>query len=110
VNVAADHVYSVGARLFIPEHSGSAYAAINVWAYAGVACTGTFLAAVTPAFVGPVNGWQAASAAIETTPATRSLLVRLVAIKPLAQPSLEVLFDDVLLRSDPTRKNPIRMW
>jgi hypothetical protein len=91
--------YAVGVRLFIPGRQGEGHAGVNVWAFANPDCTGTFLGASTPVFASAVDTWQVASSEIETSPATRSLFVRLVAIKPFSLAAFEVLFDDVALRS-----------
>ncbi len=110
VDVTGDQIYFVGARLFVPGRQGEAHASINLWAYADPGCQGTFLGATTPAFVNVVDSCQQVGAAVESSPATRSFLIRLTAIKLVTQTSLEVLFDDVVVRTDPQHLDPIRMW
>jgi hypothetical protein len=106
LEVAGNATYALGARLFIPGRQGAGYAAVNIWAYADPGCTGAFLDAISSAFVSEVDAWHFAQAEFETSPATRSLLVRLVAVKPFSQLSLEVLFDDIALRSAPGVLDP----
>jgi hypothetical protein len=101
LEVRGKTTYALGARLLIPGRQGQGYAAINIWAYADPGCTGAFLEATTTAFVSKTDVWQVSNAEMKTSPATRSLLVRLVAVKPFTAPALEVLFDEVAVRPDP---------
>ena len=92
--------YKIAAQLFIPSGQGDGHAGVNVFLYADPGCTGTFLHAYTPGFVSVADTWHVVTGEIETSPGTRSMLVRLVVSKPFALPEFEALFDNVLVRSE----------
>ena len=100
VEVVRLRKYTLAAQLLIPSRQGDGYAGINVFLYADPGCTGTFLHGYTPVLVDGPGVWHSVSGEIETSPGTRSMLVRLVASKPFAQPSFQVLFDNVLVHSE----------
>lgn len=89
--------FVVAARVFIPAGQGAGEGAINLWIFGGEACNGNFVSAVTPSSTTEVGSWQALTKRVMLPPGARSVLVRLGASKPQAQPKLDVLYDDVLL-------------
>jgi hypothetical protein len=46
-----------------------------------------------------VDAWRLSSGSAKAPAGTRSMAIRLVATKPYAQPPLEALFDNVLVRA-----------
>lgn len=90
--------FEVGARAFIEDGQGAGRAEINLLIFGQDDCGGTVLDGRTPAATETVGSWQVMTGTVKIPPASRSMAVRLVATKPLAQPSFEVLFDDVLVR------------
>jgi hypothetical protein len=89
--------YDVGARVFIKGGQGSGDAGINLLIFADDGCTGTYIGGQTVRTVADVDAWRVLEGEVAMPPAARSMYVRLVASKPLAQASLQVLFDDVLV-------------
>jgi hypothetical protein len=99
LDVDALRKYTLGAQIFIPDNQGVGYAGINVFLYSGRGCTRTLLHAYTPVKWGEVGLWDGVAGTIETSPATQSMLVRLVTSKPFSQASFKALFDNVLVRA-----------
>jgi len=90
--------FDVGARVFIKGGQGLGRAAIDLLIFAGDGCTGTVIEGQTvDDEVATVDSWQVIEGEVAIPAAARSMYVRLVAVKPLAQTSLDVLFDDVLV-------------
>ena len=90
--------FDVGARVFIKGGQGLGRAAIDLLFFAGDGCTGTVIEGQTvDDEVATVDSWQVIEGEVAIPAAARSMYVRLVAVKPLAQTSLDVLFDDVLV-------------
>jgi hypothetical protein len=90
--------YELGARAFIDPESGDGRAVINLLIYGNDGCTGTLLGSVTPAFLAEKGAWQVMHSAIKMPAGTRSVYLRLAVEKPLSEPPVEALFDDVLFR------------
>lgn len=95
---AGGEVYEIGARAQIPTGQAQGRATIMLAIFGNDDCQGTFLKSVTPALLAATGDWQVLRGSAKMPPATRSFYVRLAAEKPNAQPSLEVRFDDVLVR------------
>jgi len=93
-----NQTFEFGARALMKAGQGGGKAAINVLVFGQDACSGDVIQGITPSTVSVAGAWQVVSGAARMPPAARSMLVRLVASKPFAQSSLEVLFDDVLVR------------
>jgi hypothetical protein len=100
LDVDALRKYKVAALIFIPDGQGEGNAGINVFLYSGPGCTRTLLHAYTPVLRGEVGVWDGVAGTVETSPATQSMLVRLVASKPFSQTSFKASFDNVLVRPD----------
>lgn len=95
---AGGEVYEIGARAQIPAGQAQGRATIMLAIFGNDDCQGTFLKSATPALLAATGDWQVLRGSAKMPPATRSFYVRLAAEKPNAQPSLEVRFDDVLVR------------
>jgi hypothetical protein len=100
LDVDASRKHTLGAQIFIPDNQGQGYAGINVFLYSGRGCTRTLLHAYTPVLWGEVGLWDGIAGTVETSPATQSMLVRLVTSKPFSQASFKALFDNVLVRAN----------
>jgi hypothetical protein len=92
-----DDTYELAARVFIKPGQGSGSAAISLVFYGSDGCDGTVLDGKTAASVSAVDAWKTARGQVKMPAGTRSVWVRLVVAKPLAQSSFEALFDDVLV-------------
>jgi hypothetical protein len=90
--------YLLAARAFIPQGQGQGSAGLSIWFFGADDCADYLLPGSGLQLVNGTDQWLLVSGAFKSPPATRSIYVRLVTSKPFAQPSLEALFDDVLLR------------
>jgi hypothetical protein len=98
VSANGGETYEIGARAQIPGGQAEGRATINLAIFGNDACQGTFLTSTTPALLAATGDWHVLNGTAKMPPATRSFYLRLAAEKPNAQPSLEVHFDDVLVR------------
>jgi hypothetical protein len=90
--------FAVGARVFIKGGQGAGKAGVNLLIFSTDGCTGDgFITGKTIDTVADVDAWRVIEGEVAMPAASRSMYVRLVAEKPFAQASLEVLFDDVLV-------------
>lgn len=92
----SDDTFVVGARVLVPQGQAGGRGQLELAYFDNDGCTGTVLSSQTAAFSSQVGAWQALHKKVTAPPGTRSLLLRLAAVKPGMQPSLEVRFDDVL--------------
>jgi hypothetical protein len=95
IPVGPFQAYEVSARAFIPGGQGSGSAAINVWTFQDEGCKGTLLVSNMSSSTLDVNEWTLLSGRVSTPARSKSMLVRLVAIKPFRQKSLGVWFDAI---------------
>jgi hypothetical protein len=90
----------VAVQVYLPGGQGSGWAGFLLDDYFSADCSGSpvtlpFLSAQVTA----TDTWQVVSGTTTQTPiGVRSRAIRLVAVKPTAQPSLEARFDNVLVR------------
>jgi hypothetical protein len=98
VQVTGDFEYQVAARVLIPSGQGGGFGGINLFIFANDGCTGTFVTGLSPASTQETNAWTVVSAKFKMPTAARSMAVRLAATRPFAQPKLQVLFDDILVK------------
>ena len=98
IQVTGDYRYEVAARVMIPANQGGGFGGINLLIYANDGCTGTFVTGLSPATTQVTNAWTVVSAQFMMPTAARSMIVRLAATRPFAQPKLQVLFDDILVK------------
>ncbi|HYQ14415.1 MAG TPA: hypothetical protein VEQ58_01615 [Polyangiaceae bacterium] len=89
--------FDVGAKIFIKGGQGSGEAGVNLLFFANDDCDGTFIEGKTVGNVSDVDAWRTVEDVVAVPAASRSMFVRLMVVKPLAQTSFEVLFDDVLV-------------
>jgi hypothetical protein len=100
VPVAAGSSYEIAAHVLLPSGQGAGWAGFVLEEYFSPACAGT---PWPVPFVSPqvtaTDTWHTVAAATTQIPlGIASVGVRLVAVKPTAETSLEALFDDVLGR------------
>ncbi|HVU01054.1 MAG TPA: hypothetical protein VHE30_04850 [Polyangiaceae bacterium] len=95
IDVSADTTYLVGANVYIAPGQGAGSAAISTWVYDVPGCTGRSSLTGLSVLAGAVDAWTPTLGAIHTTFDAKSMLVRLVAVKPYKLNAFEVLFDDV---------------
>jgi hypothetical protein len=98
VQVTGDLEYEVAARVLIPAGQGAGFGGINLWIFANDGCQGTFVTALTSTTTAVTNVWTTVGSHFKMPTAARSMSLRLSSIRPFAQPKLQVLFDDVLLK------------
>jgi len=98
VQVTGDFQYEVAARVKIPAGQGGGFGGLNLLIYANDGCSGTFVTGLTPAMTQVTDTWTVVEGHFKMPTAARSMTVRLAATRPFAQPKLQVLFDDVLVK------------
>ncbi len=101
VEIVAESKYRVAARVFLPSGQGGGEAGLNLWFFANSGCSGTFLSAASPGTTALTNQWSVVGDQVYVPAGSRSVLLRLVAAKPVSQAKLDALFDDVLLQRIP---------
>jgi len=89
--------YDFAARVMLAAGETSGQAGVNVWLFDDDACQGNLVSGNTPISGGATGKWTVLSGKFWVPGNVHSMYVRLVAIKPFAQPSLKVLIDDVLV-------------
>ena len=89
--------YDVAARIMLATGQSAGEGGVNVWLFDDAACQGNVVTGETPIHGGLVGKWIALRGTVWIPGSAHSMYVRLVAIKPFAQPSLNVLVDDVLV-------------
>jgi hypothetical protein len=89
--------YDFAAQVRIDGALGGGKAGINVWFYGSDGCSDNFLQGTNASLKYDLDTWVVARGQLKSPAATRSMLVRLVAVKPNAQESFKVLFDNVLV-------------
>jgi hypothetical protein len=90
--------YSVAASTLIPSGQGEGSAGIAVWFFGSDGCAANSIGNITLQLLSETDVWSVAHGTFQAPGGTRSMHVRLVTAKPFAQPSLEALFDDILVR------------
>lgn len=96
VNEIGAFVFS--AHLFIPREQGGGSASLGALFFATENCSDAAIGAFMAPVLATVGEWVVSAADAQVPFGTRSISVRLLTIKPFRQKSLEVLFDDVLVR------------
>jgi hypothetical protein len=87
--------YEVSARAYIPSSQQSGSAGISVWIFEGADCKGSLLDATLSSSTFVKDAWTLVNGRVTAPARARSMLVRLIGMKPLRQTSLEVWFDAV---------------
>lgn len=98
LQVTGNLTYEVAARVKIPAGQGGGLGMINLLIFANDECKGTFVTGLTPAITQAIDTWTVIASEFKMPTAARSMIVRLAASKPLVQPKLQVLFDDILVK------------
>lgn len=94
----SDDELEVGARSFIPDGQAGGRAEVSLAIFTEDDCHGGFLDSLVPVQSSETGSWQALHGSVKMPAGTRSVLVRLAASKPGSQASLQVQFDDILIR------------
>ncbi|HEX2670354.1 MAG TPA: hypothetical protein VHM25_05750 [Polyangiaceae bacterium] len=89
--------YDFAARVMLAAGETSGQAGVNVWLFDDDACQGNLVTGNMPIIGGVAGSWTVLTGRVWVPGGVHSMWVRLVAIKPFAQPSLSVLIDDVLV-------------
>lgn len=92
--------YSVAVNTFIPGGQGSGSAGIALWFFGSDNCAANSIGNVTLQLVSATDQWSVAHGTVQAPGGTRSMYIRLVTEKTFEQPSMEALFDDVLVRQE----------
>ncbi len=92
--------YSVAVNTLIPSGQGEGSAGVAVWFFGSDECAANSIGNITLQLVSATEVWSVAHGKFQAPGGTRSMHVRLVTAKPFEQPSLEALFDDVLVRAE----------
>lgn len=92
--------YGLYLQTFFPSGAiGSAFAGVALRFFASEDCSGPLAGTFMPPLAAPdPSGWRVLQSTAQTPGGTRSMLLRLVILKPFDQPPLQALFDNVLLR------------
>jgi len=97
VAVAGGSSYGFYARQFIGAGQSTGRAGVAVLFYAGADCTGAPTGNSTTPFPAIIDKWTLQCGATVAPAGSKSMAVRLVVQKSHSQPSVTVLFDDVLV-------------
>jgi hypothetical protein len=97
IPVTADTTYDVAARVMLAAGQPGGTGAVNVYLFDDGACQGNIITGKTPIEGGEAGKWLDLLGSLWVPGSAHSMYVRLVANKPLNQPSLTVLIDDVLV-------------
>lgn len=89
--------YDFAARVMLAAGETGGQAGVNVWLFDDDACQGNLVTGSMPIIGGVAGSWTVLTGRVWVPGGVHSMWVRLVAIKPFAQPSLSVLIDDVLV-------------
>lgn len=92
--------YLLFSQSFIPVGQGSGYTSNSLFFFSSANCRGFLIDVFTSDPSSVVNTWTKLISRPVAPPTAQSVLVRMVVGKPLRQASLQVLFDNVLLRRD----------
>lgn len=92
--------YRVAVNTLIPGGQGAGSAGVAVWFFGSDGCSANSIGTITLQLVSQTDVWSVAHGKFSAPGGTRSMHVRLVTAKPFEQPSLEALFDDVLVRRE----------
>jgi hypothetical protein len=97
VRVSPTTNYDFAARVMLAAGETNGQAGVNVWLFDDDACQGNLVIGNMPIIGGIAGSWTTLTGRVWVPGGVHSMWVRLVAIKPFAQPSLSVLIDDVLV-------------
>ena len=97
ITVSPTTSYDFAARVMLAPGQTNGQAGVNVWLFDDDACQGNLVTGNTPIAGGVAGSWSILSGRLWVPGGVHSMYVRLVAIKPFAQPALSVFIDDVLV-------------
>jgi hypothetical protein len=100
IAVVGQESYSVAVNTFIPNGQGEGSAGVNVWFFGSDQCEANSIGTLPVQLVSETGVWSVVRGKFSAPGGARSMHVRLVTSKPFAQPSMEALFDDVLVRHE----------
>jgi hypothetical protein len=91
--------YRFAVEVKVPESAPATQGGFQLLAYDGVACAGTVVKGVSSSLVRG-SGWNVTELTYPAPEGTQSIALRLVSVKPYRESPVEVLFDNVLVRTD----------
>jgi hypothetical protein len=97
IAVTPSTIYDFAARVMLLVGEANGQAGVNAWLFDDDACRGNLVTGNTPIAGGVVGSWTVLTGKLWVPGGVHSMYVRLVAVKPFAQPALSVLIDDVLV-------------
>ncbi|MDX2020915.1 MAG: hypothetical protein SF187_11805 [Deltaproteobacteria bacterium] len=100
VSIVPGANYLLMSQILIPVNQSPGFAANSVFFYGTPNCTGGVLNVFTSQAVTVTNSWTKLISRPTAPAGSQSALLRLVVGKSFRQPSLQALFDNVLLRRD----------
>jgi hypothetical protein len=83
----------------VPDYGGETQAGIQLLLFDNPTCSGKLLDHPSTSFL-KGSDWKVVDILYLTPPETKSIQLRLVAIKPFRQTPVPVLFDNVLVRTE----------
>lgn len=89
--------YDFAANVMIASGQAAGQAGLNAWLFDDDACVGNLVTGSMPIAGGEAGKWTAIKGKLWIPGGVHSMYVRLVAIKPFTQASLNVFIDDVLV-------------
>lgn len=102
VPIVGGDVYEFAAQVNVPEDAGKTYAGLEMQVYDGPSCSGTPLdKKQSETLFGAGPDWGVAALTYLTPTSGKSVMVRLLWIKPYRQDPVTVLFDNVLVHQVP---------
>jgi hypothetical protein len=100
VPAVGDQKYFFAAQAFLPSGQTGSSAGLAVRFFATDDCSSVVISDATLQLVNDTDKWVLVQGTTVAPNATRAMWVRLVTGKPFMQPSVEALFDDVLVRQE----------
>ncbi|MGC4090116.1 MAG: hypothetical protein QM756_19980 [Polyangiaceae bacterium] len=101
ISVSAGKPYSAFAQSYAQASAGGVFARLSLTYFSNSGCTGAASSLVVAPLEGTTNGWRVLSLSRVAAPSgATSALVRLEVLKLPTSPSVNVRFDNVLVRAD----------
>lgn len=91
--------YRVAVEVSVPETAPATQGGFQLIVYDEPACAGSIVTSVSSNLVRG-SGWNATELTYPAPAETQSIALRLISAKPYREPPVEILFDNVLVRTD----------
>ena len=92
--------YALYAQILIPEGQASGSGGLSALFFDSEDCSGQASGGLMSQLVTEPGQWQVVGVTGEVPGSARSASIRLLTVKPFRQAAVEVLFDDILVRSE----------